>query len=241
MATVIAVTMTTAIAAAVPGRTILIRAVAIVGGAGVGRVVTVVVIPVAVIAVSAGIAIPAAGAIVAFAIAHTAAGACVARSGSPTDAAAIINRPANAACAAGTARAAGAAGCRGAAVRDGSTAARTHTAADGARVTSSGAAPDGTGCARGGALSALEVDRPVADGTGHGIILISNPIRSAKCLGPKGTATGFLTLHNVKSAVAVHGGIGDRRHALLTAPDALSIGWCSKHEEESSAGQSKSV
>jgi hypothetical protein len=69
MATAIAVTM----AAAVPGRTILIRAVAIVGGAGVGRVVAVVVIPVAVIAVAAGIAIPAAGAIVAFAIADTAA------------------------------------------------------------------------------------------------------------------------------------------------------------------------
>jgi hypothetical protein len=87
----------------------------------------------------------------------------------------------------------------------------------------------------------LEVDRSVADGTGHGITLISNTIRSAKRLGPKGTATGFLTLHDVKSAVAVHGGIGDRGHALLTAPDALSIGWRSKDEEESSAGQSKSV
>jgi hypothetical protein len=59
-------------ATAIPGRTILIRAVAIVGGAGVGRVVAVVVIPVAVIAVAAGVAIPAAGAIVVLAIADIA-------------------------------------------------------------------------------------------------------------------------------------------------------------------------
>jgi hypothetical protein len=69
MATAIAV----AITAAVPGRTILIRAVAIVGAAGVGRVVAVVVIPVPVVAMAAGIAIPTAGTIVVLAIADIAA------------------------------------------------------------------------------------------------------------------------------------------------------------------------
>jgi hypothetical protein len=236
-----AISMATAIAAAVPGRTILIRAVAIVGAAGVGRVVAVVVIPVPVVAMAAGIAIPTAGTIVVLAIADIAARACVARSGSSTGAAAIINRPTNAARVAGAARAAGAAGCRGAAFSDGSAAARTHTAADSSGVASSGSTADGTGCAKGRALRALEVDRSVVDGAGHGITLIPNTIRSAKCLGPNGTATGFLTLHNVKSAVAVHGGIGDCRHTLLAGPDALSIGRRSKCEEEGGAGQSKSV
>jgi hypothetical protein len=68
-----AISIAIAMAAAVPGRTILIRAVAIVGAAGVGRVVAVVVIPVPVIAMAAGIAIPTAGTIVVLAIADTAA------------------------------------------------------------------------------------------------------------------------------------------------------------------------
>src|SRR4051794_6410239 len=102
---------------------------------------------------------------------------------------------------------------------------------------------DGAGRAHDRAACAGSNRRAASDRAGDRIVstLIREAIRPAQGLGPNGASADFLSLHDPKAAVVVHGGVGDGRNAYRAGPDGLSIGRGRKSKEKGRARQSKSV
>lgn len=243
------------VAATISCGTVLVGPIAIVGATGIGRVVAVVVIAVPVIAMTAGIAVSIPLTVIAAAAAiacrrANAAGSDASTSGADgsapcsansADAVVRTNCTGSITAAATAARTRGLRACRS------SPAARTRAAADApgsAGAESTAAERIAADCAGGIAVRTREPKdgrRAVADRPGDAAVWGRRSVHSAQGLRPNGTAAGLLTLHDVKSAVVIHGGISDRGDALLPRSDALGAGRSSKRKEKGRAGQSKSV
>jgi hypothetical protein len=146
--------------------------------------------------------------------------------------AAVITSAAGTACAAIAAGAARAAGSRVATICNSAATTRASSVIDATRRTNR-------------RISRAWTDSRIAtDRAGHGIgpIPVAGPIiHSAQSLGKDGAAADFLTPHDMKAAVAVHGWIGNSRYALGGRPKVLGRGRGADSEEEGCARQSKSV